>query len=173
MKIVSPDIIHKTEAGGIKLGIKNYKEGKKAFREIINSVKNYKPDAKIIGIQIQEMVEKGVEVIIGVNKDAQFGHVIMFGLGGIFVEILKDVSFRVVPLTNRDAENMINEIKTSKILKGYRNIPPCDIDSIKETILKISQLVIDFPEIKEMDINPLIVKEKGVIAVDVRFLFEF
>ncbi len=173
LKIVSPDIIHKTEVGGIKLGIKNPEEGKKAFREIINSVKNYKPDAKIIGVQIQEMVENGVEVIIGVNKDIQFGHVIMFGLGGIFVEILKDVSFRIIPVTDKDAENMINEIKSSKILKGYRNIPACDINSIKDTILKISQLVIDFPEIKEMDINPLIVKEKGVVAVDVRFTFEF
>jgi len=173
MKIVSPDIVHKTEAGGIKLGIKNYKEGKKAFREIINSVKNYKPDAKIIGVQIQEMVEKGVEVILGINKDIQFGHVIMFGLGGIFVEILKDVSFRIIPLTDKDAENMINEIKTNRILKGYRNIPAGDIDSLKETILRISQLAIDFPEIKEMDINPLIVKEKGVVAVDVRFSFEF
>jgi len=173
MKLVSPDIIHKTEAGGIKLGIRTPEEGKKAFKEIINSAKKYKPDAKITGVQIQQMLEKGVEVIIGVNKDIQFGHLIMFGLGGIFVEILKDVSFRVIPVTDNDAEQMISEIKTNKILKGYRNIPACDIESIKETILRISQLVSDFPEIKEMDINPLIVKEKGCIAVDVRFAFEF
>jgi acetyltransferase len=119
------------------------------------------------------MFEKGIEVIVGVNKDAQFGHLIMFGMGGIYVELLKDVSFRVIPLTDIDAENMINEVKMSKILKGYRNIPGMDINSIKETLLRISQLVSDFPEIKEMDINPLIVKENGCIAVDVRFAFEF
>lgn len=173
LKLVSPDIIHKTEAGGIKLKIRTPEEGKNAFREIINSAKLYKPDARIIGVQIQEMIEGGVEVIIGVNKDFQFGHLIMFGLGGIFVELLKDVSFRIIPLTDKDAEMMIKEIKTSKILMGYRNLPKLDIDSIKETILKVSQLVGDFPEIKEMDINPLIVKEKGVVAVDVRFVFDF
>jgi acetyltransferase len=112
-------------------------------------------------------------VIIGVSKDIQFGHLIMFGLGGIFVEVLKDVSFKVAPLTDRDTDEIIEEVKTSKILKGYRNIPKCDIEGIKETILRISQLVCDFPEIKEMDINPLIVKEKECIAVDVRFAFEF
>jgi len=173
MKLVSPDIIHKTEAGGIKLNIRTPEEGKKAFLDIINSAKRYKKDAKILGVQIQQMVEKGIEVIVGVNKDAQFGHLIMFGMGGIYVELLKDVSFRVIPLTDIDAENMINEVKMSKILKGYRNIPGMDINSIKETLLRISQLVSDFPEIKEMDINPLIVKENGCIAVDVRFAFEF
>ncbi|MCM8818440.1 MAG: acetate--CoA ligase family protein [Candidatus Omnitrophica bacterium] len=173
MKLVSPDIIHKTEAGGIKLGIKTVQQAKIAFKEIVNSARKYNPDAKIIGVQIQQMVEKGVEVIIGVNRDTNFGHLIMFGLGGIYVELLKDVSFRVAPLTDKDVDEMINEIKTSKILKGFRNIPPCNIDAIKETILKVSQLVCDFPEIKEMDINPLIVNENGVIAVDVRFAFEF
>lgn len=173
MKLVSPDIIHKTEAGGIKLGIKTPKQAKLAFKEIINSAKNYKKDAKIIGVQIQKMIEKGVEVIIGVNKDIQFGHLIMFGLGGIYVELLKDVSFRVAPITDKDADEMINEIKTSKILKGFRNIPPCNIESIKEIILRVSQLVCDFPEIKEMDINPLIVNEDEAIAVDIRFAFDF
>jgi len=173
MKLVSPDIIHKTEAGGIKLNIRSPEEGKKAFLEIINSAKKYKKDAKIVGVQIQQMVEKGIEIIVGVSKDIQFGHLIMFGMGGIYVELLKDVSFRVIPITDIDADNMINEIKMSKILRGYRNIPPMDINSVKETLLRISQLVNDFPEIKEMDINPLIVKEDGCIAVDVRFGFEF
>ncbi|MCM8804402.1 MAG: acetate--CoA ligase family protein [Candidatus Omnitrophica bacterium] len=173
MKVVSPDIIHKTEAGGIKLGIRTAKQAKQAFEEIINSSIKYKPDARIIGVQIQEMVEKGVEVIIGVNKDIQFGHLIMFGLGGIYVELLKDVSFRIAPLTDIDVDEMINEIKTLRILKGFRNMPACDIDAIKETILRVSQLVCDFPEIKEMDINPIIVKEKDSIVVDVRFVFDF
>ncbi|MCM8766663.1 MAG: acetate--CoA ligase [Candidatus Omnitrophica bacterium] len=173
MKLVSPDIIHKTEAGGIKLNIKEPKEGKKAFTEIIDSAKKYKPNANIIGVQIQPMIKEGIEVIIGVSKDVQFGHLIMFGLGGIYVELLKDVSFRIIPITDIDADYMINEIKTSKILKGFRNIPEMDINSIKDTLLRISQLVSDFPEIEEMDINPLIVKEKGCIAVDVRLRFEF
>lgn len=173
MKLVSSDIIHKTEAGGIKLNIKSPIEGKKAFLDIINSAKEYKPDAQIFGVQIQPMIKDGIEVIIGVNKDVQFGHLIMFGLGGIYVELLKDVSFRIIPITDIDAENMINEIKTSKILKGFRNIPKMDINSLKEVLLKISQLISDFPVIKEMDINPLIVKENTCIAVDVRFSFEF
>ncbi|MCX7916698.1 MAG: acetate--CoA ligase [bacterium] len=173
MKLVSPDIIHKTEAGGIKLNITNSEEAKRAFLEIINSAKKYKPDVKIIGVQIQPMIKNGVEVIIGINKDIQFGHLIMFGLGGIYVELLKDVSFRLIPITDIDANNMIDEIKTSKILKGFRNIPKMDIEAIKETLLRVSQLILDFPEIKEMDINPLVVKEKGCTAVDVRFSFEF
>ncbi|MCM8772613.1 MAG: acetate--CoA ligase [Candidatus Omnitrophica bacterium] len=173
MKLISPDIIHKTEAGGVKIGIKSPEEAKKAFKEIIDSARKYKPDAKIVGVQIQKMIEKGIEVIIGVSKDVQFGHLIMFGLGGIYVEILKDVSFRIAPLTDIDADEMVNEIKSAKILKGYRNIPECNTEKIKETILKISQLVCDFPEIKEMDINPLIVNERDAIAVDVRFVFEF
>lgn len=173
MKLISPDIIHKTEAGGVKLNIKTKEEARESFLSIIESAKRYNPEAKIEGVQIQPMIEKGVEVIIGVKKDPQFGHLIMFGLGGIYVELLRDVSFRLIPITDIDAENMIEEIKTNKILKGFRNLPKMDIDSIKETLLKVSQLVHDFPIIKEMDINPLIVKESGCVAVDVRFVFEF
>jgi len=173
MKLVSPDIIHKTDAGGVKVGIKNEEEAEVAFNEIIDSAKRYKSDARIEGVQIQKYIENGIEVIIGVSKDPQFGHLIMFGLGGIYVEVLKDVAFRVVPLTEKDAEEMIEEVKTSKILSGFRNIPPADKEGIKQTILRVSQLCCDFPEIKEMDINPLMVMEKGAIAVDVRISFDF
>ena len=173
MKLVSPEIIHKTEAGGVKVGIKTEEEFENAYKEIIKSAREYKKDARIEGIQIQQYIEGGIEVIVGVNRDVQFGHLIMFGLGGIYVELFKDVSFSLAPVTEKEAEEMINQVKASKLFKGFRNIPPVDTEKIKETILRISQLVSDFPEIKEMDINPLIVKEKEVIAVDVRIGFDF
>ncbi|MCL5069323.1 MAG: acetate--CoA ligase family protein [Actinobacteria bacterium] len=170
LKIDSPDILHKTDVGGIKIGIKNYKELEESFEGIISNVKKYMPSAKINGISIQEMIESKKETIIGINKDSQFGPMIMFGLGGIYVEILKDVSFRIAPISLTDAREMVEEIKTIKLLKGVRGEKPSDIESIVEVLLKISQLVTDFPDIIEMDINPLFVKEegKGSIAGDVR-----
>ncbi|MHB1276737.1 MAG: acetate--CoA ligase family protein, partial [Candidatus Humimicrobiaceae bacterium] len=170
LKIDSPDILHKTDVGGIKVGIKDDSELEAGFNDIINSVKAKKPEANIRGISIQEMIVDKQETIIGINKDPQFGPMIMFGLGGIYVEILKDVSFRIAPITESDAREMIEEIKTIKLLKGARGSKPSDIDSIVEIILKISQLVTDFPEIMEMDINPLFVKAEGLgsIAGDVR-----
>jgi acetyltransferase len=170
LKIDSPDILHKTDFGGIKVGIKSDKELEDGFNEIINNVKSKKPDANIRGISIQEMITDKQETIIGINKDPQFGPMIMFGLGGIYVEILKDVSFRIAPITESDAREMIEEIKTIKLLKGARGAKPSDINSIVETLLKVSQLVTDFPEIVEMDINPLFVKAEGLgsIAGDVR-----
>lgn len=174
MKLVSPDILHKTEAGGVRIGISSIKEAEESFREIIESAKRYKKDAIIEGVQIQPLISGGTEVIVGVNKDPQFGHLLMFGLGGIYVELLKDVSFRVVPVTDVDATEMIEEIKTVKMLKGFRKIPERDISAVKDVLLRISQLCMDFPEIEEMDINPLIVLEKGkgAVAVDVRFSFK-
>jgi len=170
MKLVSPDILHKTEADGVKVGLKNMEEAEDAFKKIVESAKKYKQDAKIPGVQIQPQLKNAQEVIVGINKDSQFGHLLMFGLGGIYVEILKDVSFRVIPITDVDAEEMISCIKGFKILQGFRNIPPADIESIKEVLLKVSKLCVDFSEIKEMDINPLMVfeKGKGTVAVDVR-----
>jgi len=170
LKIDSPDILHKSDIGGIKIGIKNDEELIEAFETIMTNVLRYLPFARINGISIQEMVENKKEVIIGINKDTQFGHMIMFGLGGIYVEILKDVSFRIAPITRKNAQEMIDEIKSIKLLKGTRGEKPSDIDSIIDVILKISQLVTDFPDIIEMDINPLFVKEegKGSIAGDVR-----
>ncbi|HAX18617.1 MAG TPA: acyl-CoA synthetase, partial [Actinobacteria bacterium] len=170
LKIDSPDILHKTDVGGIKVGIKNDAELENGFNSIMESVKAKKPDAMIKGISVQEMVMDKKETIIGINKDPQFGPMIMFGLGGIYVEILKDVSFRIAPITRSDAYEMIDEIKTIELLKGARGEKPSDIESIVEILLKISQLVTDFPEIMEMDINPLFVKPQGLgsIAGDVR-----
>lgn len=170
LKINSPHILHKTDVGGIIVGIKDEKELVDGFYQIIANVQKFMPEAKINGVSVQEMIEAKKETIIGINKDSQFGTIIMFGLGGIYVEILKDVSFRIAPITIVDAKEMIEEIKTIQLLKGVRGEEPSDIESIVDVLLKISQLVTDFPDIIEMDINPLFVKEegKGSIAGDVR-----
>ena len=170
MKIVSPDIIHKTEAGGVKVGIKDEKEAKAAYQDIIYKVKKYKKEAKISGIIAYSMIPQGTEIIIGIMKDPHFGPVIMFGLGGIFVEILKDISFRILPLEERDAEEMISEIKGYQILKGIRGETPKDVKSIRDVLMKISQLVMDNPEIKEIDLNPIFVFEKALQVVDARMI---
>jgi len=170
MKIVSPDIIHKTEAGGVKVGIKDEKEAKAAYQDIIYKVKKYKKEAKISGVIAYSMIPQGTEIIIGMMKDPQFGPVIMFGLGGIFVEILKDISFRILPLEERDAEEMISEIKGYQILKGIRGETPKDVKSIRDVLMKISQLVMDNPEIKEIDLNPVFVFNQGIQVVDARMI---
>ncbi len=170
MKIVSPDIIHKTDAGGVKLNIKDKKEAKLAYQEIILKVKKYNKNAKISGIIAYPMVPQGTEVIIGMMKDPHFSPVIMFGLGGIFVEVLKDVSFRILPLEERDAQEMITEIKGYEILKGVRGEGPKDIKAIKNLILKISQLALENPEISEIDLNPVFVFEKGLQVIDARMI---
>jgi len=170
MKIVSPDIIHKTDAGGVKVGIKDEKEAKAAYQDIIYKVKKYKKEAKISGVIAYSMIPQGTEIIIGMMKDPQFGPVIMFGLGGIFVEILKDISFRILPLEERDAEEMISEIKGYQILKGIRGETPKDVKSIRDVLMKISQLVMDNPEIKEIDLNPVFVFNQGLQVVDARMI---
>ena len=170
MKIASPDILHKSDIGGIKLNITSAGEVRDAFDLLVYRGKRFMPDATIWGCQIQQMVKGGREVIIGVNRDPQFGPLIMFGLGGIYVEALKDVTFRVAPLDRRAATEMLSEIRSYKLLRGVRGERPSDQDAIVDTLLRISQLVTDFPEIVEMDINPLIVfeKGKGVLGIDMR-----
>ena len=170
LKIVSPDILHKTDVGGVKIGIDNEKELEENYNQILFSASKYIPDANIRGILVQEFIKDKKETIIGMSEDPQFGPMIMFGLGGVYVEALKDVSFRIAPLSRQVAREMVEEIKTIKLLKGTRGEDPSDIDSIIEIILRVSQLVIDFPEILEMDINPLFVKKQGEgsIAGDVR-----
>ncbi len=170
MKIVSPDIIHKTEAGGVKVGIKDEKEAKAAYQDIIYKVKKYKKEAKISGVIAYSMIPQETEIIIGMMKDPHFGPVIMFGLGGIFVEILKDISFRILPLEERDAEEMISEIKGYQILKGIRGETPKDVKSIRDVLMKISQLVMENPEIKEIDLNPVFVFNQGLQVVDARMI---
>ena len=170
MKIVSPDIIHKTDAGGVKLNINDEKEARLAYQGIISKAKKYNKNAKISGVIVYSMVPQGTEIIIGMMKDPHFGPVIMFGLGGIFVEILKDISFRILPIEERDAEEMIAEIKGYEILKGARGETSKDIEAIKILLMKISQLALENPEINEIDLNPIFVFENGLQVVDARMI---
>jgi 4-hydroxybutyrate---CoA ligase (ADP-forming) len=172
MKIVSPDIIHKSDAGGVKVGVKTDDELKSAFRTITENALKYKSDAKIKGVLVQEMVKSAKETILGASQDPTFGPVIMFGLGGIYVEVLKDVVFRVAPIDEQEAINMVESIKTIKLLKGVRGEKPSDLRAIADSLQRLSQLVVDFQEIKEFDINPLLVLEegKGARVVDARII---
>jgi 4-hydroxybutyryl-CoA synthetase (ADP-forming) len=172
MKIVSPDIIHKSDAGGVKVGVKTDDELKSAFRTITENALKYKSDAKIKGVLVQEMVKSAKETILGASQDPTFGPVIMFGLGGIYVEVLKDVVFRVAPIDEQEAINMVESIKTIKLLKGVRGEKPSDLKAIADSLQRLSQLVVDFQEIKEFDINPLLVLEegKGARVVDARII---
>jgi len=172
LKIASPDIVHKSDAGGVKLGLKTVKQVGKAYDDIMKSMAQKYPRAKIHGVSVQKMARPGVEIIIGMSQDAQFGPVLMFGLGGIFVEILKDVSFRIVPLTKRDAREMIKEIKGYPLLEGYRGGEPVNIDYLEEMVLKVSDFVEQNPEIKELDLNPIFAYSDGAVAVDARIVLE-
>ncbi|MHA1959395.1 MAG: acetate--CoA ligase alpha subunit [Candidatus Thorarchaeota archaeon] len=170
MKISSPDIIHKTDIGGIRLGLETEEEVEAAFLEILSNARTHAPRAVIYGVDVQEMVEKGKELIIGCSRDIQFGPLIMFGAGGIFVDYLKDVAFRLAPLSRAHAADLIEDTKMSALLKGVRGEPPSDLIALEDTILRISQLVTDFEDVVEMDINPLFCYEKGqgISAVDVK-----
>lgn len=174
MKIVSQDIIHKFDAGGVRLKIKTKEESHKAFEEIIENAKNFNPSAKIDGVIMEEMAKGGVEVILGAVRDPEFGPICMFGLGGIFVEAMKDVTFRLAPMWEISAEIMIRTIKAYRVLKGIRGAPPSDIDSIKDCLLRLSQMLCDHPEIVELDINPLIVypEGEGCVVADSRILLK-
>ena len=167
LKIQSPEIPHKTEAGGIRLNLRTNAEVLEAYEEILNNAKVHASKAAIAGVLVQEMVKDGVEVIIGITQDPVFGPCVMFGLGGVFVEVLHDVSFRVAPLARRDAEEMIHEVKGYPLLEGVRGMQPADIETLVEVILKVSRLAVDFAgEIEEFDINPLIVLPDGALAAD-------
>lgn len=161
LKIESKDILHKTEAGGVKLNIKSPVEVRKAYEEILESAIQYKPGAKIKGVLVQEMLPGKRECIVGISRDRLFGPTVVFGLGGIFVEALEDISLRICPITLDDAKEMIAQIRGNRLLKGFRGTPPADIHAIAEIIYKVSCLAIDFPEINEMDINPLFAYDEG------------
>ncbi|KKR04361.1 MAG: Acetyl coenzyme A synthetase (ADP forming), alpha domain protein [Parcubacteria group bacterium GW2011_GWC2_39_14] len=170
MKVISADIIHKTDAGGVKIKLADKAAVVKAFNDIMKSCRAYNKSAKIDGILLQPMVKDGKEIIFGIKRDPQFGPLLMFGLGGVYVEVLKDVAFRLAPLSYEQATKMVSEIKTYKILTGVRGEKACDIESIVTTILKLGQLALDYPELKEMDINPAFVTSKGLMVVDMRML---
>ena len=170
MKIASPQIIHKSDAGGVKVGVSSEQAVTEAFDTIINNAKKYNKDAEIKGVLVQEMVKGGKELIIGSKQEPGFGQVIMLGMGGIYVEVLKDVTFRLAPVTNIEADDMIDSIRTKKLLEGVRGEKPADKKKLSELIQRLSSLLIDFPEIKELDMNPVLVMEegKGCKVLDVR-----
>ncbi len=170
LKIISPDIIHKSDVGGVIVNIKDSAGVKKAYEMILANVKKNKPDAKVVGMLVQEFAPQGLEVIIGLIRDPQFGPTVMFGLGGVFVEVFKDVSFRVAPLTEHDAEDMINEIKAKPLLYGYRGSEPVDIEAIKDALIKVGEMGLEIEEIAEMDLNPTMAYPNGIKVVDARII---
>jgi len=172
LKVDSADISHKSDAGGVKVNLKDAEEVLVAFDEIMVSAKKAFPDARVDGVSVQGMARPGIEIIMGMFKDVQFGPVLMFGLGGILVEVIKDVAFRIVPLIKRDAGEMIMEIKGHKLLEGYRGHEPADIPRLEEMLLKLSGFVDRTPEIKEIDLNPVIAYQDGAVVVDARIGLE-
>jgi len=173
MKIVSPDILHKTEAGGVVVGIPNAQEASKAYQTIIENAKKYKADATILGVQVQQMIQGGQEVIIGAVTDPSFGKLVAFGLGGVLVEVLKDITFRLAPATKADALSMLDGIKAAEMLKGVRGSDPVNREALANLIVSVSDLVNDFPEISELDLNPVFASKKTAIAADVRIVVDF
>lgn len=174
LKVASPDILHKTDVGGVKVGLEDAGEVRDAFDLITYRAQRYLPEARLWGCLVQKMVPEGLEILIGMNRDPQFGPLVTFGLGGIYVETLKDVSFRVAPFSRQEAEEMLSEIRTSALLDGVRGKPAVDKDVLTDTLLRIGQLVQDFPDITELDINPFIVYERGQggIAIDMRLVLK-
>ena len=170
LKIISPDISHKTDVGGVRLGIKDEEGVMAAYDEIIRNVHTKQPDVRIHGILVEEMATPYTEVIVGGLRDTQFGPAVMFGLGGIFVEVFKDVSFRIAPVTEYEALDMIHDVKGSMILKGFRNMKALDISALVKTIIQVSGIMVSEGNIKEIDLNPVFVYPKGIIAVDARIV---
>ena len=172
LKILSPDVIHKSDVGGVIVNVKDADAVREGYQSIISNVKKHVGKARIRGIFVEEFAPAGVEVIIGAIKDPQFGPALMFGLGGIFVEVLKDVSFRVAPITKYDAQEMLQEIKGYPILTGVRGQEPRDTGALVDILLKVSKLVIDYPAINQLDLNPVFSYSKGAKCVDARIILE-
>jgi len=170
VKIASKEVTHKSDAGGVKLGIQSSEELGNAYDDIYASVTEIFPKATIEGVTVQKAARPGVEVIIGMFTDAQFGPVLMFGLGGIFVEVIKDVSFRIVPLAQKDTKRMIREIKGYPLLEGYRGQEKVDISNLESILLKLSKFIEQYPEIKEFDLNPIFAYSDGAVVVDARVI---
>ncbi len=173
LKIVSPDILHKTEAGGVLVGLETAEQVRQGYETILGNAKAYKADARIVGVQVQQMLAGGQEVIVGAVTDASFGKLVAFGLGGVLVEVLKDVTFRLAPATNEDALSMLDGIQAAEMLRGVRGADPVNRDALANLIVRVSELVSDFPEIAEMDLNPVFATKDGAIAADVRIVVNF
>jgi acyl-CoA synthetase (NDP forming) len=172
LKVLSPHISHKSDVGGIALGIEDEESLKRAYDEMLSQVQEKAPDVPLEGFLLQRMISGGREVILGGKRDPSFGSVVMFGLGGVYVEVFDDVAFRVAPLTHEDAEEMITEVRGSRFLRGVRGEKPSDVEAVADCLLRLSQLLQDFPAVAEVDINPLIVLEKGAKAVDARIVLK-
>jgi len=172
LKIASPDIIHKSDTGGVKLSLTNVTQIGNAYEEILLSIRQRFPQAIVHGISVQKMAPPGIEVIIGMSKDAQFGPFLMFGLGGVLVEVLKDVSFRLVPVTKKDAGEMIREIRGYSLLQGYRGQDPADISSLERLIINVSEIVEQHSQIKELDLNPVFAYKDSAVVADARIILE-
>lgn len=170
LKVVSPNVAHKSDVGGVVLGLETHEEVAGAYDGIISSVRAAQPGAAIEGVSVQEMAEPGVEVIVGVTTDPQFGPVMMFGLGGIMVEVLGDVAFRLAPLGEGDARDMIDEIQGRQVLDGVRGQPPVDLGAIEAMLERVSEFAAEHPEVAELDLNPVIASPEGAIAVDARIV---
>ena len=168
LKVVSPQISHKSDVGGVKLNLGSADQAGEAFDAIMASARKVAPDATIEGVSVQRMAQPGVEVIVGMTMDPQFGPVLMFGLGGVLVEVLKDVAFRVVPITQRDARQMVRNIQGFPVLQGYRGQEPADLGALEGLLLKLSDFIEGHPEVAELDLNPVFAYPKGAVAVDAR-----
>ena len=173
LKIVSPEILHKTEAGGVLVGLKSAAEVERGFVTIMANAAKHNPQARLLGVQVQQMIGGGQEVIIGAVTDPSFGKLVAFGLGGILVEVLKDVTFRLAPLAQGEALSMLDSIQAAEVLKGVRGAEPVDRAALSAMIERVSQLIADFPEIAEMDLNPVFASAKGAVAADVRIVVDF
>src|SRR5215204_5857604 len=173
LKIVSPDILHKTEAGGVLVGLKSADKVSKGYETILANARKYKPDAKIEGVQVQQMLKGGQEVIVGAVTDGSFGKLVAFGLGGVLVEVLKDITFRQAPCTREDALSMLDGIQAAEMLKGVRGGEAVNREALADLLVKVSQLVTDFPEISELDLNPVFATAKGATAADVRIVMDY
>ena len=170
LKVVSAQITHKSDVGGVKLNLASAEEVGAAFDSIMKAAGDAAPDATIDGVSVQRMAEPGIEVITGMTLDAQFGPVLMFGLGGVLVEVLKDVAFRVVPITPRDARQMVRDIQGFPVLQGHRGQEPTDLDALEGLLLKLSEFVEGHPEIVELDLNPVFAYPTGAVAADARIV---
>ncbi len=172
LKVISPEVVHKSDSGGVMLNLQNATQVGKAYSAIMKSVTSSSPGARIEGVSVQRMAKPGVEVIMGISRDPQFGPVLMFGLGGVFVELLEDVSFRIVPLQQRDARQMIREIKGFPLLNGYRGQEPVDISFLENMLLRLSGFVENTPHLSELDLNPIFAYSDGAVVADARIVLE-
>lgn len=171
LKIMSPDILHKSDSGCVKTGIGSPSEVHVSFPTIVKNTLAHNPNAKIDGILVEETLH-GTEVIIGAKHDPQFGPIVLFGLGGVFVEVLADAAIRLAPIDRTDARKMISEVKGKKLLEGYRGVEPVNLKALEDALLKISRMIVEHPQIKEMDINPLFAGEKRAVVGDARIILK-